>query len=75
MINKYNVNFFWDDEAEVWIATSDDNDIRGLVLEADTFEGLVHEVQLAIPFLLELNNIKSEGLTLDIFAHRQKRLA
>ena len=53
MAKKYNVLFTWDDQAEVWIATS--KDIRGLVLEDESFDALVHEVSLAVPTLLMLN--------------------
>ena len=41
----------WDDEASVWIATSDD---VGLVVEADTWSAMIKEVRLVLPDLLEL---------------------
>ena len=41
----------WDDEAEVWIATSDD--VPGLVAEADTAEALLSKLRGLIPALLE----------------------
>ena len=53
MAKKYNVLLTWDDEAEVWIATS--KDIRGLVLEDESFDTLLHEVSLAASTLLTLN--------------------
>jgi predicted RNase H-like HicB family nuclease len=37
----------WDEEANVWVATSDD--VAGLATEADTFEGLVGKLKIAIP--------------------------
>jgi len=43
----------WDEEAEVWVATSDD--VPGLVAEADTFEALLIKLQSLIPELLEAN--------------------
>lgn len=43
----------WDDEAEVWVAQSDD--IPGLATEAATLEGLRDKVLTMIPELLELN--------------------
>jgi uncharacterized protein DUF1902 len=43
----------WDPEAEVWIATSPD--LRGLVLEAETWPKTVHEAELVISELLEVS--------------------
>ena len=54
------VNFFWDDEAEVWIATSDD--VPGLVLESESFDKLVERVRTAIPELLELNGLPKTAI-------------
>lgn len=50
---RYTVLFEWDEEASVWIATSEN--ITGLVLESDNFDDLVKKVQVAIPELLSLN--------------------
>lgn len=50
---KYIVNFEHDDEANVWIATS--NDIDGLVLESESYDSLVEKVKNAVPELLKLN--------------------
>ena len=47
------VDFVWDDEASVWIATSED--VEGLVMESGSFDGLLERVRYAIPELLELN--------------------
>jgi predicted RNase H-like HicB family nuclease len=44
----------WDDEVQVWIATS--CDISGLVIEADTIEKLRLEIDLILPDLIELNH-------------------
>ncbi|GMR08116.1 MAG: hypothetical protein BMS9Abin26_1121 [Gammaproteobacteria bacterium] len=49
------VTALWDDEAQVWLATSDD--IPGLVVEASTCDALVKELQLLIPDLLEENGM------------------
>lgn len=43
----------WDDEAKVWVATS--NDISGLATEADSMDALVKKLQLMIPELLDAN--------------------
>jgi len=50
---EYTVNIAWDDEAKVWIATSDD--VRGLVMEAESYEILIGRLKVAVPELLELN--------------------
>ena len=43
----------WDDEAEVWVATSDD--VPGLVAEAPTQDLLLEKLRIMIPELLTLN--------------------
>ncbi len=50
----YKIKFTWDDEAAVWIATSDD--VPGLVLESGSFDALVERVRHAIPELLFINS-------------------
>ena len=52
-MNSYKIDFFWDEEACVWIATS--QDVPGLVLEHDSLDILMGRVRLAAPELLELN--------------------
>lgn len=47
------VRAFWDDEARVWVATSDD--VPGLATEADTVDALVKKLQAMIPELLDAN--------------------
>ncbi len=49
----YFVRAEWDEEAQVWVATSDD--VPGLVTEADTAEGLLAKLRVLIPELLEAN--------------------
>ena len=43
---EYVVNFTWDNEADVWIATSDD--IPGLVLESGSFNTLLENTRIAV---------------------------
>jgi len=43
----------WGDEAQVWVATSDD--VPGLVTEAPTMEALVKRLRAIIPELMVLN--------------------
>lgn len=48
----------WDEEADVWVATSDD--IPGLATEESTLEGLVEKLKIMIPELLDANGIEQE---------------
>lgn len=50
---EYVIHLTWDNEANVWIATSDD--IPGLVLESGSFDALLERSRIAIPELLALN--------------------
>lgn len=50
---EYRVDFTWDEEADVWIAQS--NDIPGLVLEGGSLDALIERVRFAAPELIELN--------------------
>ena len=43
-MKEYTVNLYWDSEADVWIAVSDD--IPGLVLESGSFDALVERVRM-----------------------------
>ena len=52
---EYIVNLIWDEEASVWVATSDD--IPGLVLESGSLDALIERVRFAAPELLILNGI------------------
>lgn len=43
----------WDDEAGVWVATSDD--VPGLATEAETIEALSAKLEIMVPELLDAN--------------------
>ncbi len=59
----------WDDEAEVWVATSDD--VPGLVAEADTAEDLLDRLRTLIPELLEANGYPDAGdVPFELFSRR-----
>ena len=45
------VNAFWDEEAEVWVA--DSQDVPGLCTEASTLELLSQKIRVMIPELLD----------------------
>lgn len=69
---EYKVTFTWDDEAGVWIATS--NDIPGLVLESGSFDALIERVRFAVPELLELDNSNNQPLSLTFTSERHERM-
>lgn len=50
---EYTINLTWDNEANVWTATSDD--IPGLVLESGSFDALLERAKSAISELLDLD--------------------
>jgi len=45
----------WDDEARVWVATSED--VPGLATAESTLEGLVEKLKVLIPELLDANTM------------------
>ena len=56
---EYTINFLWDSEATVWIATS--NDIPGLIMESGSLDALIERVKLAVSELLELEGLIPQG--------------
>jgi len=50
---EYIINLSWDNDAAVWIATS--QNIPGLVLESGSLDALIERVRFAAPELLALN--------------------
>jgi len=58
MTKRYLVTAQWDNEANVWVATSDD--IAGLVSEARTLDELFKRVVAVTPELLEDNGLSRE---------------
>lgn len=68
---EYLINFTWDDEAGVWIATS--NDIPGLVMESGSFDALLERTRFAVPELLKLNTDTSLSLSLTFKSERHER--
>lgn len=73
MARECRINFTWDNEACVWIATSDD--VFGLILEHDSLDALVERVRLAVPELLALEGTLSDDISLDYGMLRKERLA
>ena len=69
---EYLVNFLWDSEAAVWIATSED--IPGLVLESGSFDALIERVRTAAPELLSLNGSKGETFPICFKTERHEQV-
>ncbi len=53
------VRAFWDVEAKVWVAESDD--VPGLVTEAESVDRLIEKLKILIPELLAENGIARAG--------------
>ncbi len=71
-MNSYNIQLDWDDEAEVWMATSED--IPGLILEDKSADKLIQRVLLAAQEIIELNGVEKRQ---DFYFHcnRHERVA
>lgn len=63
----------WDGEASVWIATS--GDVPGLVVEADSWPGMIEEVRLILPELMEVTGQTDKDLSLTFKAEEHLDLA
>lgn len=72
----YVIRAEWDEEALVWVATSDD--VPGLVTEAATIEDLLGKLRVMVPEMLEENGVisRTQGLELPIkvMAERVERV-
>jgi predicted RNase H-like HicB family nuclease len=55
MDKKFYIKAVWDDEAGVWVASSED--VPGLSTEAETLELLIKKLKIIIPELLHANDI------------------
>ncbi len=72
IIMSYRIKFFWDDEAAVWIATS--QDVPGLVLESGSFDALVERVRIAVPELVNMNGPRTDTLKLSYYTEREDQV-
>ena len=61
----------WDDEARVWVASSDD--VPGLAIGADTLEELIEKLKIVIPELLVENGLLPAGTEHVPFAVKAER--
>ena len=65
----YFIRAEWDDEARVWVATSDD--APGLATEAETIENLIEKLKIMVPELLEANGQATDcEIPLEIMTRR-----
>ena len=69
---EYVINFTWDNESNVWIATSDD--VPGLVLESGSFDALLERTRFAVPELLSLNSSENHPVALVFTSERHERM-
>lgn len=69
---EYIIHLTWDNDANVWVATSDD--IPGLVLESGSFDALLERSRIAIPELLALNSPCPNSLSLSFVSERRERM-
>ena len=60
MQDEYQVKIEYDNEAGVWIATSDN--VIGLILESEFLDKLIEKVVNAVPELVEFNNLPNYRL-------------
>lgn len=73
MTTPIQIDAQWDDEAHVWIATSDD--APGLVVEAGSWQAMIDEVRAVLPELLALNKKADGELSLIFRAETRSVLA
>jgi len=70
---EYIINLLWDNEAAVWIATS--QNIPGLVLESGSLDALIERVRFAAPELLALNGRQNETLSICFRSERYETVS
>jgi Domain of unknown function (DUF1902) len=70
----YQINAFWDEDAAVWVATSED--VPGLATEADTIEALSQKLRTMVPEMLVSNHIISAdyagAIAIQLTSYRQE---
>jgi hypothetical protein len=72
----YKIDAVWDPDAEVWVATSEDN--LGLATEASTIELLTQKLRQLIPELIQLNQLLpldfQGSIGFELISHRQESI-
>ena len=69
---SFRIHFIWDDEAAVWVATS--QDVPGLVLESGSFDALLEKVRYTVPELIKLNGQKPDHVKLTYITEREDQV-
>ena len=72
-VMEYIINLKWDNDASVWVATSDD--ISGLALEGGSLDALIERIRFAAPELLALNSEIESTLNLTFLSTRREQIA
>lgn len=62
MSKEIRIDARWDDEARVWIATSED--APGLVTEAPSWQAMIDDTREVLPELLRLNGLSDRNVSL-----------
>ena len=70
VMDSYNVQLHWDDEAKVWWTSSED--IPGLLVEADDIDGVIKEACLAASVLVEMDNVEKRGKLNFLYEREEK---
>ena len=60
-MNKYTIELSFDDDAQKWYAQNDEIPI---ILEDFSLDTLISRVKLAVPEMLEINNLPKFGIVL-----------
>ncbi|MBQ6334310.1 MAG: DUF1902 domain-containing protein [Erysipelotrichaceae bacterium] len=71
MGKEYVVRFFWDEEANVWVAINDEIPIA---LEDESFDKLLYKVRNAVPELVEMNRL-SRPISLLVASERRMQIS
>jgi hypothetical protein len=68
-IKPFFVRAEWDQDACVWVATSDD--VPGLATEETTMEALIEKLKIVVPELLQANGLElGEEVPFEILTRR-----
>lgn len=59
-MSQFHVIAEWDEEAEVWVASSED--VPGLATGAESLEALIEKLKIVIPELLDANGLLADGV-------------
>ena len=72
-MSQYVIKLMWDNQAAVWVATSDD--IPGLILESGSLDALIERVRYAAPELLSLEGQNPKTLNMFFKSERLEQVS